>query len=154
MLAAHPGVLRTMEIGMNKPEYNYLRIDFRITADTIDEAEIEKLVGFQEMNSMVATSHQTLSVGKAVEYWNTSKVEGPDKWNVVNQVLDWVKIKGEGFKKIRVDADVDLIIAIVCNIKGVKNPVPELTREKMSEISWIRVSVVAEANEKASARIN
>jgi hypothetical protein len=136
-----------MDHGMKKIEYNYLRIRFRITSDRIDESEIEQLIGFQELKAEMALSSQAILEGRIKELKVMGKMEGEDKWDKASKILNWVNRKEAQFKQLGKNADVELELASVCNIKGLKNPFPEEIKRGATEMKFLRISVVAEAKE-------
>ncbi len=122
-------------------------IKFRIISDKLDIGEIQSQIKFDNPSNFADISKHVFPESHSEEYIAKIQIEGQDKWDRLNQILKWVKQNETGIQQIKSTSDVKLDVSIICNVKGMKNPIPEETKGPINGITFVEITVRSEAKE-------
>jgi hypothetical protein len=130
-----------MDLKVKKSDQNYLRIELRIISDRINQLEISSLLHLDNLVQVLKGTHELIRYERSEILKVGGRLDGDDRWNVLDQALDWANHNQVGLKRAHVNADIQMDITTVCNFKRIKNPFPSEIKEKIRGIKIPTISI-------------
>jgi hypothetical protein len=130
-----------MDLKVKKSDQNHLRIELRIISDRINQLEISSLLHLDDLVQILKGTLELIRYERSEILKVGGRLDGDDRWNVLDQALDWANNNQVGLKRAHVNADIQMDITIVCSFKRMKNPFPSEIKEKIRGIKIPTISI-------------